>query len=161
MNFWRHPAAAIAGITIVVITAMITSDMGPNVVLVAAAAALVGSVLWFMNDLASVAVSTDGVPTSAAPEPTVSADRRVARLRSGLAYGRAGDPSFERLYENLTELVDDQLLAAHQIDRAADPERARATIGDELHRFLNDPGAARTLAQPRTLDRVLTLVEAI
>lgn len=161
MARFKHPVVVIGGITIAVIVAMIAADMGPNVVLIAALGLLIGVGVWFTNELATVAVGTDGVPTGTAPEPGVRADRRVTRLRSGLAYGRAGDPSFERLYENLVELIDDQLLAAHEIDRFADPDAARAVIGDELHQFVNDPDAARTLAHPRTLDHVLTLVERI
>ena len=83
------------------------------------------------------------------------------RLRSGLAYAQRNSPALEHLRTSLVELIDDQLSAAHQIDRLEQPAAARAVIGDELYAFTGGAVAASELAKPRTLDRILTLIERI
>ena len=79
------------------------------------------------------------------------------RLRSGLSYAQHDDVALERLRASLVDLVDDQLMAAHQIDRIEDPDAARKAIGDELYAFVDGASAARRLTQPRSLDHILTL----
>ena len=84
------------------------------------------------------------------------------RLRSGLAYGQRNDASLEQLRTSLVELVDDQLLAVHQIDRADDPDAARAVLGDELYDVRRRPRhRPASSARPRSLDHILTLIERI
>ena len=108
-----------------------------------------------------VAVGSGGVVAPLPVEPAARRDRRVMRLRSGLAYGRADGASLENLRLSLVGLVDDQLRAAHRIDRRQDPEAARVVLGDELDAFVNDPDAAAVLLKPRSLDRILTLIERL
>jgi hypothetical protein len=85
----------------------------------------------------------------------------VARLRTALAYGRPDGPTLERLHASLVAAIDDQLLTVHQVDRAHDPGAARAIIGDELQAFIDDPDAPALLGRPRSLDRILTLIERL
>jgi len=117
--------------------------------------------VWFVIDLGTAAVASSDLASAPAPEPAARSDRRVTRLRSGLAYGRPDGVTLENLRLSLIELVDDQLRAVHRIDRAADADAARDVIGDELDAFVNDPEAAATLLQPRSLDRILTLMERL
>ena len=158
---WKKAVALIVVVTVVVEVLMVTTGMGPNVVLVAALCALVGVGLWFVVDLAKVAAGSGGVVASLPVEPAARRDRRVMRLRSGLAYGRADGASLENLRLSLVDLVDDQLHSVHRIDRREDPERARAVLGDELDAFVNDPDAVAVLLKPRSLDRILTLIERL
>jgi hypothetical protein len=161
MRLRTHPVAAIVGVTIAVGVFMVVSGMGPNVVLVASLAGLVGVGLWFFSDLADVAVGATEAPSGSASEPTVRADRRVMQLRAGLAYGRADRASLVQLRSALIELVDDQLRTVHHVDLAEDPDGARAIIGDELHAFVGDADSARMLTEPRRVDRIVTLIERI
>ncbi|MGA7756879.1 MAG: hypothetical protein WBL31_12600 [Ilumatobacteraceae bacterium] len=161
MTSWKKAVALIAGVTVVVEVLMFTTGMGPNIVLVAALCALVGVGLWFVVDLTRVAVGSGGAVASLPVEPAARRDRRVMRLRSGLAYGRADGASLENLRLSLVDLVDDQLRSVHRIDRREDPERARAVLGHELDAFVNDPDAAAVLLKPRSLDRILTLIERL
>jgi hypothetical protein len=158
---WRKAVALIVGITVVVEVAMVASGMGPNVIAVAAVCALVGVVVWFVVDLAKVAVGSGGMAAPSPVEPATRSDRRVMRLRSGLAYGRADGASLQNLRVSLVDLVDDQLRSVHRIDRREDPEAARVVLGDELDAFVNDPDAAAVLLKPRSLDRILTLIERL
>jgi hypothetical protein len=161
MRSWKLPVVAIIVGTVVIEGLMALTDMGPHVVLVAAVCVLVGVGVWFVAELVDEAVGTNEMPVGLAPTPTVRTDRRVMRLRSGLAYGQRNDDSLDQLRSSLVELVDDQLLAVHQVDRAHDPDAARAVLGDDLFAFVSDPDTARELARPRSLDRILTLIERI
>jgi hypothetical protein len=158
---WKKAVALIAGVTIVVEVLMVATGMGPHVILVAALCTLVGVGAWFVVDLARVAVGAGGAVAPLPVEPAARSDRRVMRLRSGLAYGRADGASLENLRVSLVDLVDDQLRSAHRIDRREDPVAARVVLGDELDAFVNDPDAAAVLLKPRSLDRILTLIERL
>ncbi len=161
MTSWKKAVALIAGVTIVVEVLMVATGMGPHVILVAALCTLVGVGAWFVVDLARVAVGAGGAVAPLPVEPAARSDRRVMRLRSGLAYGRADGASLENLRVSLVDLVDDQLRSAHRIDRREDPVAARVVLGDELDAFVNDPDAAAVLLKPRSLDRILTLIERL
>jgi hypothetical protein len=82
-------------------------------------------------------------------------------LRNGIAYGRPDDASTDRLRAALVDLVDDQLLAAHGIDRRTDPKRAAAVMGATLTAFVDDPALGRRLTKSRDLDRIVTLIEQL
>lgn len=161
MRTWIRPVVSIVAIIVIVELLMLLTDMGPDVILVTSLAGLVGICIWFVVELSAVAVGSDGVSSELAPPPPVRADRRVARLRSGLAYGRQHDASLGRIRESLVELIDDQLLAAHDVDRARDPAKADAILGPELAAFVNDEDSAGTLARPRTITRIVTLIEQL
>jgi len=162
MRTWRRPVALIVAITAVIELLMILSGSEPAVLLIAALCGLIGVVFWFIADLGEVVAldSTDVDLSRSAPDLVARTDRRVMRLRSGLAYTR-DDESLERLRASLIELIDDQLQAVHHIDRVDDPEGACAVLGRDLSTFVDDPHAARRLARPNQVDRVLTLIEQI
>lgn len=161
MSSWKRPAAAIVALTIVADGFMVLTNMGPDLVLVTTLCILVGVALWSIFDLMNAAVEVIQLAAIPAPQPVQATDRRVMRLRGGLVYGRRDGTSLERLRTSLVELLDDQLRAAYQIDRVADPAAARAVLGAELSAFIDDPRAAQRLARPQQLDRVLTLIERI
>ena len=160
MRSWKRPLIWIVGIAITVDLLMVLTDMGPNVPVVAALGVLVGFGVWFLAGLGDLVPMTD-VQAAAASPPMERTDRRVMRLRTGLVFGRHDDTSLDRLWESLVELVDDQLHAAHHVDRVEDPDAARAVLGADLFEFVGDPTAAIQLGRPRELDRILTLIEHI
>ena len=147
--------------TLVVVVAMVVSAMDPNVALVVALAALIGVGAWMLTGLAEATPAATPVEAGARSTPPVRSERRVTRLRTGLAHAGPDGLVFEQLHESLVTVIDDQLRVAHQIDRSTDPDAARAVIGDELQAFVDDPADAATLARPRSLDRVLTLIEQL
>jgi hypothetical protein len=161
MKSWIRPAAAIATLTIVVDGFMLLADTGPNLALVTALCVVVGVALWFIADLVNSTVEISELALLPPSPPTHLTDRRVMRLRSGLVYGRRDETSLEQLRAGLVDLVDDQLGAVYQIDRAEDPGAARAVLGDQLFEFVSDPKAARGLERPQQLDRIVTLIERI
>jgi hypothetical protein len=151
----------IIGATIVVDVLMVVTGMGPQVVLVAALGVLVGAGVWFLTDLADVTDGATAVPMGTTKEPAARADRRVMQLRTGLAYGRPDRASLLQLRATLVDLVDDQLRAVHLIDRAQQPEAARAVMSDDLYAFVTDPDSATMLTEPRRVDHIVTLIERL
>jgi hypothetical protein len=156
---WR-PLAVIAAGTGAVVAFMLLSGMGPELVLVIALGLLVGLGGWRLASLADATPTESTGTISERAAPPARADRRVMRLRAGLAYGRPDGITLERLRATLVEVIDDQLLVVHRIDRAADPAAAAAVLGPELQRFVDDPDAS-AITRPDRLDRTLTLIERL
>jgi hypothetical protein len=161
INATRRPVLLIVAITIAVEVFMIATGMGPDVLLVAAAAATVGVGAWLVVDTAESIPSVSPIASTAPQQPEHRVDRRVTRLRSGLAHGQTDRVSAERLHTSLVVIIDDQLRAGHQIDRHADPAAAAALIGPELTRFIDDPTARISLPSTGQLDRILTQIERL
>ncbi len=153
--------AGIAGVTAAIIVAMAAAGMSPDPILLAPLGLLAGTGIWFLADLGDRAVPTAGVAPSTAPPPTARVDHRLMTLRNGIAYGRPDDAATDRLRTALVDLVDDQLLAAHDIDRQREPERAAAVMGPTLTAFVDDPALARRLTKSRDLDHIVTLIERL
>ncbi len=161
MRSIRLPVAVIGVGTAAVIVFMMLSGMGPEVLLVAALGALVGLGVWALGELADATPTTGVSILGRRGDPVARADRRVERLRSGLAHGRPDGVMLERLHDTLVEVVDDQLRVEYQIERSDDPDAARLVIGDELQAFIDDPDAPATLLRPDRLGRVLTMIERL
>jgi hypothetical protein len=156
---WQ-PLAVIAAGTVSVAAFMLLSGMGPELVLVVSLGLLVGLGGWQLATLADATPTESTGTISERGAPPARADRRVMRLRAGLAYGRPDGITLERLRATLVDVIDDQLLTAHQIDRAADPVAAAAVLGPELQHFVDDPDAS-ALTQPDRLEHTLTLIERL
>jgi hypothetical protein len=162
MRTWARPVAVIASVTLVANLAMVLLGMGPNVLVLTALGGLIGMTVWTVADLADATPASAPIDANVRPAPSPRSERRVTRLRTGLAYAGPNGLVFEQLHESLVEVIDDQLRVAHRIDRTTDPAAARAVIGDELQAFIDDRAtAATTLARPRRLDRILTLIEQL
>ena len=160
MRNWKGPVAAIVGVTVALELVMIVTGAEPTV-LVLAVSGLVGVVLWFIADLAEVALDSSEVDFErSGPEVVARTDSHVMHLRSGLAYTH-DDAALERLRSSLVELVDDQLAAVYHIDRVTDPDGAALVLGQDLSSFVDDPHSAGRLARPSQVDQVLTLIEHI
>jgi hypothetical protein len=154
--------AVIVAATLAVNAAMVLLGMGPNLALSLVLGGLIGVAVWTVTDLADVTPASAQVVADHRPPPPARGERRVTRLRTGLAYSGPNGLVFEQLHESLVTVIDDQLRVAHQIDRADDPDAARAVLGDELQAFVDDrTAAATTLAKPRRLDHILTLIEQL
>ena len=150
MRTWKRPVATIVAITVAIELLLVVSRSGPAVLLIAALCGLIGVVMWFIADLAEVVLDSSDVDVEPSTlELAGQTDRRVMRLRSGLAYTR-DDESLERLRASLVELVDDQLQAVYHIDRAADPAAASAVLGAGSERLRRRParGQSARSAEP-------------
>ena len=161
MSATKRAILLIVGITVAVEVFMIVSGMGPDLLLVAAAAATIGVGVWIVLDTAEAVPSVASIGAVVRQEPVHRVDRRVTRLRSGLAHGQTDSLSAERLHTSLVAIIDDQLRAGHQVDRVADPAAAAAIIGPELASFIDDPTARQALPGTRDLDRILTQIERL
>lgn len=156
----RRPLVVIVVASVTIQVLMIVTDMGPRLPLVAAASVLVGVAVWLLFGLGREAVRYETVSDPHAEPPKRLPDLRVTLLRQGLSYGRQDNQIPERLYHSLVALVDDELTVSHGIDRALDPDAARAVIGDDLARFIESPDRARSLSIDG-LSRIVTSIERI
>lgn len=162
MRAWAKSVSMIAGAALAINVAMIAVGMGPNLLVVAALVGLIGVAGWTVAELVDATPPTAPIDATTQLAPPSRGERRVTRLRTGLASAGPDGPVFERLHESLVEVIDDQLRVVHQIDPASDPEAARAVLGEELHAFVHDGATAtRELARPRRLDHILTLIEQL
>jgi len=157
----KRPVLVIVAITIVVEVIMIVSGMGPDVLMVAAGAAVIGVGIWIVIETAGTVAAPIPNDATSRQEPEHRVDRRVTRLRSGLAHGQTDRLSAERLHHSLVDIIDDQLRAGHQIDRNLDPAAANTVMGPELAVFADDPAARVSLPGTRELDRILTRIEQL
>lgn len=162
MKSWTRPVATIASITLVANVAMAVSGMGPNVLLLTVLGVLIGVAVWTVAELADTTPATAPIDANVRAAPPPRSERRVTRLRTGLAYAGPNGLVFEQLHGSLVDVIDDQLRVAYQIDRVSDPDAARAVIGDDLQAFIDERAAATAaLARPRRLDHILTLIEQL
>ncbi|MCP3936444.1 MAG: hypothetical protein GY708_13840 [Actinomycetia bacterium] len=92
-------------------------------------------------------------PRSAPPRT----DPRTVTLRNDARSTASSDS--DRLHAVLLALLDDRLLAHHQVDRARSPETARQLLGPSLTRLVDGPNPKT--ATPRELKRTLSEIEAL
>lgn len=161
MKRWKTPIGMIVGVTITVEIFMLVTDMGPNLLLVAALGGLVGIAIWFVVELVPRAVLTPPpMPVHSATE-ALRLDRNATSVQRHLVYSRRNEHITQRLYGNLVELIDDQLETAHQIDRRADPRAAASVLGPELTRFVDDPSSANSLQHLRYAETIVSHIEQL
>jgi len=156
----RGPIIAIVAITLLVQLFMIVTDMSPHLLLVATVCVLSGVGVWLVFALGKKAVRYESVSDPHREQPGRLPDLRVTLIRQGLSYGRHDNLIPQRMYDSLVTLIDDELTVNHGIDRAADPEAARAVVGNELMRFIESPDDARALHLDG-LRRVIGQIERI
>lgn len=153
---------AIAAVCIAILVAepiLLFTDTGPNIALVAVVIAVVGVAIWFPASFGDEIARP--IPAPVPPDSSTSfPDLRTTTLRQALATGGHDTRPAERVRQQLVAIVDDELLAVHGIDRDADPEAARAVLGDELHLYVTDPTTFDELT-PRRLSHIVTLIERI
>lgn len=96
----------------------------------------------------------DPTRSELADRPFTQVDRWERRLSV-----TSGDPEWYTrvVRDRMTELVAERLRQRHGFRLAADPQRARTVLGDELYGFLTAP--LTTTPDPAGLDRLLTRIE--
>lgn len=158
---WRRWTVAIVAGTSAVMALAALTGMKPHLVLVAGLGAVVGITVWVAVSLRHLTV----VPAVWATAPSHAAeDDSLGYLTSGWGLLPMGPDDWRgaaRLHARLVELVDDRLATGHSVDRHHDPDTARAILGDDLSRFVDDPDAARSLTSEATVERVVARIEAL
>lgn len=154
-------AGTIVALPAVVVTVLIVGGLRPTVALVGALGVMCGTGLWFLFETLERVDTRVVFAVGRAVAPDARVDRRVTRLRSGLAHGRADGASFELVRARLVDVIADQLRWTHDLDLVVDQTACRVVLGDRLSSFVDDPTSAADLADPAELDRILTLIERI
>lgn len=157
---WWTRLLTFVGIWLAAVAVLGLMDMRPSVTALAAITAAVAGVLFVVLDVGDLAVPVDWRATSDGGTSARAADARVGFLRRQISDGRALDgPSV--LHHTLVGLVDDALITHHRVDRRADPERARALMGEELAQFVDGHTAPAVLADARQLSTTIARIESL
>jgi hypothetical protein len=84
----------------------------------------------------------------------------IARWDTMMDWSHTDASRFNRkVLPRLAEVVDERLRQRHGIDRATDPVRAKAKLGDPLWTFVTTP--ARRPPHPRELEQIVSALEKI
>jgi len=159
---WRNRVAAAVVASALVLGVSAISGDGFDPVAFVVVAFCAASLSWTGVDLAEVtAVRTNGRPQALATGSHRSVDLRTTRLSRRLA--EIGQPGYddERLWADLVALIDDRLLRHHDVDRAAEPDRAAEVLGQRLSSFVEACPPSRQFARRSHLDAVVTDIEEL
>jgi hypothetical protein len=157
----RARVATVAIIVALVEISMSVARMAPSVPLVAGLVVLVAAIGFVVYDL-DAAVLTVRWQRGASVAPTATGlDPRVSSLRMRLAAADRDGYHARQVYGSLVDLIDDQLLAVHGIDRAADPDAAAVALGPELHRFVATGRPPARLTSVRVLRPIVQRIEQL
>ena len=149
---------------------MVLLGMEPRLVLVGMVVVAVAAAAWLAIDLGGatspIVWKNHGHGTAAATRPDQRVQALRARLRSparrrGItrAMGTDRTEPVDEVVGTLLRVIDDHLVAEHNIDRSIDPDAAAEVIGPDLARFVTDPSTRRSMTGRRGLARTLTLIE--
>ncbi|HEX6684957.1 MAG TPA: hypothetical protein VF062_19365 [Candidatus Limnocylindrales bacterium] len=84
----------------------------------------------------------------------------IARWDTMMDWSHTDAARFNRkVLPRLAEVVDERLRQRHGVDRAGDPSRARAILGDPLWTFVTMP--SRRPPHPRELEQIVTALEKL
>jgi hypothetical protein len=134
-------------------------NMDPQPVLLGALVLVVLGGAWAVGAVARSTAPPVAWPPAQPAEDDHRIDWQVAALRIRVEFGATERGSSDRLRESLVAIVDDRLEAEHGIDRREDPQAARAVLGDDLSRFVVDPGGSPW--RRKDLERIVTRIEAL
>jgi hypothetical protein len=92
--------------------------------------------------------------------PTDGVRYAINRWDDRLSWGERDGARFAGIVlPRLAELIDERLRQRHGFTAKADPERARAILGEDLWRFMTQPGARA--ATPRDVASIIAMVEGL
>ena len=154
---WRTALGVAAAVAVVELLA-VSTGMDPQLALLGALVVAVCAVGWGVNALARSVAAPVTWPTPL-PDIDVSTDWQIAALRSRIAYGAEDKGADELLRATLVRIVDERLRTEHGVDRHAQPDRARAVLGDELYAFTTEAATVRRHGRRRDLERIVALIE--
>ena len=157
----RARVATVAAAIALIELSMSVAGMGPSLPLVASLVVLVAAIGFVAYDLQAAVLSVRW-QRSAGTAPTATGfDSRVSSLQMRIAASDRDGYHARQLYASLVDLIDDQLLAVHGIDRAQDPDAAQVALGPELHRFVATGRPPARLTSVRVLRPIVQRIERL
>jgi hypothetical protein len=92
--------------------------------------------------------------------PTDGARYAINRWDDRLSWGERDGSRFATIVlPRLADLIDERLRQRHGFTAKADPERARAVLGESVWRFMTEPGTRA--ASPRDVASIIAMVEGL
>ncbi|HEY6533645.1 MAG TPA: hypothetical protein VIY72_15155 [Acidimicrobiales bacterium] len=156
---WRL-VALVAALVAVTVAVAGWWGMDPQPLLLAALTVAVVAAAVGLRALRRSAAPAVVWPQAQPVEEEHRIDWQVAALRTRVAFATTDQDSGDRLREALVALVDDRLTGVYGVDRRTDPQAARAILGDELSRFVDD-GPSRSRWRRRDLERIVAGIEGL
>ncbi|MFZ4811379.1 MAG: hypothetical protein ACOYL9_08560 [Ilumatobacteraceae bacterium] len=159
MSVWRRRVLAAIAAWVVTVCVMLGLEMRPNPVVLALVVAITATVGFVLIDLSDIAAPVDWA-TAREADSTRGGDARVRILTRRLEQGgvMGGD---SMVHSTLVELIDDELLTAHGVDRSSEPDRAATILGPDLTRLVSEPASSQQLSDPTFLATILDRVESL
>jgi hypothetical protein len=116
--------------------------------------------VWLVEDLAADRYDLNLDAPRGRLLPRWGLDARFSRLSSSLR--PPYDPGLVagQVHPTLVAIVDDRLLANHGVDRATEPDRARAVMGPKLAAYVEGPPSPRRNLIAH-LSEMVTRIEAL
>lgn len=133
------------------------ADAQPDPLLLAALVVIIAVGIIVLRDLVETVEHVEWVSPYEVGPGRRGRDARVDTLRRQLD----GTPWLSRqsIGDVLVEIIDDRLLAHHDVDRYEDPAAANALLTPRLRRVVADPGRAAPIL--RDVDRIVDDIEAL
>lgn len=153
----RRRVLVTMGVWVVVLLSLWVSDARPAVLIVGGIVAVAAAIIFAIGDLARTASRVRWTKRSQQPDTARTADRRVSDLRHHVY--RAWVSGSTQINDTLVDLLDDRLLAHHNIDRTTDAATANHLLTPSLRRLVAGP--RRQTATVRELSQILTDIEAL
>lgn|GEM_PF-2666258 len=133
------------------------ADAQPDPLLLGALVAVIAVGIIVLRDLVEAVEHVEWVSPYEVGPGRRGRDARVDTLRRQLD----GAPWMSRqsIGDVLVEIIDDRLLAHHDIDRYENPAAANALLTPRLRRVVAEPGRAATIL--RDVNRIIDDIEAL
>lgn len=150
--------------------AMVLLGMEPRLALVGCVVVAVAASVWLLVDLANVVSPIFWHNFGTFANTSARSHRSVQTLQTRLrtparrrhrtaALEHVRPDPVDEITVTLLDVIEDHLVSEHGIDVLLDHHAAAEVLGPELTRFVTDSTSRRSMAQPRTLARTLTLIE--
>jgi hypothetical protein len=152
----RSALALVAAVALWAAAAWIGLRPRPVLLVLTVVAAFVCT--WLIEDLGAESHDLDLAAPRRRVVPRWGLDPRFSRLAAALRPPHDAHLVAAQVHATLVPIVDERLLARHGIDRAAEPERARALMDPKLTAYVENPPQPRR-SQLAYLSDIITRIE--
>lgn len=147
----------VAATWILLSVSLLVTDSDPAVLVLGGIVAVASAFVFIVIDIGWPADTIDWNDGRRHQAMSVETNRRVAKLKR--AARAAVSTNSIVIHATLVDLVDDRLLAGHQIDRSIDSAAADGLLTPTLRKLVAD--SARHTVSVRELQQILTDIEML
>ncbi len=156
---WTSRIAAAFGLWLVVCVVAQLLGNQPRPGLIALVIGAAATTAWLYLDTSAQSEPARWQLVSDEPIRPPGSDPRLSLFERVIAQHLDSRDATDQLHRYVSETTERRLVTKHGINRATDPERARAVLGPELAGFLDNPRSRRLSLSE--IDSMLTRIEAL